>query len=131
MSTSLQRRKNVTLWIGNKKQSTLESLPTEITHLLDFSQSTLGTTLVSTKILRMPSSSSTSNESWVLVLGLRASSVLRERIDGFYSLLHQEILGLTTSQSSWQMVSIGTRRNSQGSMFYTRLTLATQRLSST
>lgn len=131
MSTSSLRRKNVTLWIGKQKQSNLESLPTEIFHLLDFLQSTLGTTLVSTKVLRMPSSSSTNNDLWVLEVGLNRSSVSREKIAGFYLLLRQEILGLTTSQCSWQMGSIETRLSSRGNMFYTRLTVATQELSST
>lgn len=131
MSTSLQRRKNVTLWIGNQKLKSLESLPPELHHILDFLQSTLGTTLVSTKILKMPSSSSTNSESWVLELGLRNSSALREKTAGFYSLLRQEIRGLTTSQCLWRMDYIGTRLNSKGNMFYSRLTVVTHELSST
>jgi len=127
-SSSSLRRKNVTLWIGNKKQPNLESLPPEIIQVLDFLQSTVGTTLVSTKIWKMPSLSLMNSESWELELGLRNSRKSLEEIAGFFSLLRQEIHGLTTSQCSWRMDYSGTRLNSKGNTFYTRLTVVSQRL---
>lgn len=130
-SSSSLRRKNVTLWIGNKKQRNLDSLPTEIIHVVDYLQSTVGTTLVSTKIWKMPSLSSMNSESWELELGLRNSRKSLNEIGGFFSQLLREIHGLTTSQCLWQMVYTGTRLNSKGNTFYTRLTVVSQRLPDT
>src|SRR5688572_30474752 len=81
ISSSSLRRKNVTLWIGSKKQRNLDSLPPEIIHVLDYLQSTVGTTLVSTKIWKMPSLSSMNSESWELELGLRNSRKSLNEID--------------------------------------------------
>src|SRR5688572_7746311 len=131
MSLSLRRQKREIVWIGKESLSDTEYLLTNLLHLVGNLQSTHGITLRNMRIEKSVSSSSTSNESWEVELGLSLSKESQERIDGFSYLRLQAILGSTTSQYSLQTVFFAMRPSSNESMSCTLRLLSTPRLSST
>lgn len=126
MSTLSPQQKREILETGNGKLPNLELAPNPLLLLEEYLLSTLGTTLVSTSILKMPSLSSMNNVSWEMVLGLDLSKELPGRTVGFSLVRLREILGLIMSQYSLRMGSIRILHSSSENMSSTPLTLAIQ-----